>query len=188
MSSNIIFQDLPKVPSLATAHGTSMGLAFVVFFPLGALLVRFINSKHTVWIHAFCQLIGLALTIAGLATGIRMAKIIDRLHNNAHTILGTIVVAALFLQPFIGYFHHRRYIRTQTQSIWGTVHVWYGRALLFLGIINGGLGLQLAKGSPAYSEAGMIVYSVLAGLSGVSLLGLMVYVYVRKGIGAKGDA
>ncbi|KAK0623972.1 hypothetical protein B0T14DRAFT_406985, partial [Immersiella caudata] len=163
----IIFQDLPKVPSLATAHGASMGLAFVVFFPLGALLVRLIKSKHSVGIHATCQLIGMSLTIAGLATGIRLARIIGPLHNDPHTILGTFIVAALLLQPIIGYIHHRKYIRTQQRSAWSTIHVWYGRALLLLGIINGGLGLQLAKESPAYSEPGMIVYSILAGLAGV---------------------
>ena len=75
---NIIFEDLPKVPAFATAHGTSMGLAFVVFLPLGAFLIRFVRSKGSVWIHAACQLLGLALAIAGLATGIRLGRIIDR--------------------------------------------------------------------------------------------------------------
>jgi len=55
-----------------------MGLAFVVFFPIGAFLIRSVKSKHTVWIHISCQFIGLALTVTGLATGIRVAKIIDR--------------------------------------------------------------------------------------------------------------
>ena len=76
--SNIIFQDLPKLPSLATAHGTVMGLAFIVVMPLGVFLIRFVRSKNSVWIHAACQLLGLALMVTGLATGIRMAKIIDR--------------------------------------------------------------------------------------------------------------
>jgi hypothetical protein len=78
MPGNIIFQDLPKVPSLATIHGTAMGLAFVVFMPLGAFLVRFLHVKRTVAIHAACQLIGLALMLAGLGSGIRLAKIIGR--------------------------------------------------------------------------------------------------------------
>jgi len=78
MTSHIIFQDLPKVPSLATVHGTTMGLAFVIFMPLGTFLARFLRVKHTVWIHASCQLAGLALMLAGLASGIRLAKIIDQ--------------------------------------------------------------------------------------------------------------
>lgn len=81
MASNIIFQDLPKVPSLATVHGTTMGLAFVVVMPLGAILIRFLRIKNTVWIHASCQLAGLALMLAGLASGIRIAKIIDQVQH-----------------------------------------------------------------------------------------------------------
>lgn len=83
MASNIIFQDLPKVPSLAKVHGTTMGLAFVVFMPLGAFLIRFLRVKHAVWVHASCQLAGLALMIAGLASGIRLAKIIGQVRMSS---------------------------------------------------------------------------------------------------------
>lgn len=75
---------------------------------------------------------------------------------------------------FFGYIHHRRYVRTQRRSSWTVLHVWYGRVLILLGIINGGLGLQLASGSPAYSRAGMIVYSVLAALVGSLLMIIIV--------------
>ena len=79
---NIIFQDLPKVPSLATIHGSTMGLAFAIFMPLGAILIRFLRVKHIVLVHASCQLAGLALTIAGLGSGIRLAKIIGRVRSS----------------------------------------------------------------------------------------------------------
>jgi len=91
-----------------------------------------------------------------------------------------VIAAGLLLQPFFGYMHHRRYIRTQQRSAWAPLHVWYGRALLLLGILNGGLGLQLASGSPAYSRAGMIAYSVLAAVAGLALLGLIVHAHVAK--------
>ena len=78
MNPNIIFADLSKVPSLAKAHGIAMGIAFVILFPLGAFLIRFVRSKHFIWIHAGCQLVGWFLMIAGLATGIKMGKILDR--------------------------------------------------------------------------------------------------------------
>ncbi|KAK0653133.1 hypothetical protein B0T16DRAFT_444171 [Cercophora newfieldiana] len=185
MASNIIFQDLPKVPSLATVHGTVMGLAFAIFMPLGAFLIRFLRVRNVVWVHTTCQLAGLALVLAGLASGIRLARIIGQLHNNAHTVLGTVVVAALLLQPFFGFIHHRLYLRTQKGSQWATLHVWYGRVLILLGIINGGLGLQLASGSPVYSKAGMIAYSVLAGLSGLSLLVIIVVSFFGAGTAAK---
>ncbi|KAK3312690.1 integral membrane protein [Apodospora peruviana] len=189
MSSETTFEDQASVPSLATAHGILMGLAFVVFMPIGAVLIRSIESKNALWIHASCQLTGLALVIAGLVTGVRLFQIKDQLDNNVHTVLGAVIAVGILLQPFIGYIHHRRYVRTQQRSNWSTIHVWFGRTLLLLGIVNGGLGLQLALGSPEYSEVGLIVYSVLAGVAGLLLLGLIAYVGKTKGNqGAKVDA
>jgi hypothetical protein len=103
-----------------------------------------------------------------------------QLHNNTHTILGTVVVAALLIQPFLGYIHHRRYLSTRKATTWTHIHVWYGRVLLLLGIINGGVGLKLAADTPAHSNAGTIAYSVLAGVAGVGLLALIVFVTMRK--------
>jgi hypothetical protein len=55
-----------------------MGLAFVVVWPLGALLVRVFKFKGSVWLHVACQLIGWILMIAGLVFGIRVGRILDR--------------------------------------------------------------------------------------------------------------
>jgi hypothetical protein len=72
-----IFQDLYLVPSYEKTHGILMGLAFVVFFPTGAFLIRGLNFKGAVWVHVACQLIGWLFMIGGLATGVRMAQITD---------------------------------------------------------------------------------------------------------------
>ncbi|EEH34493.2 hypothetical protein PAAG_05542 [Paracoccidioides lutzii Pb01] len=60
------------------------------------------------------------------------------------------------------YDHH--FIATKESGVRIYIHVWYGRFLTILGIVNEGLGLQLA-GNP---EAGTIVYGVVAGLVGVA--------------------
>lgn len=65
------------LPTLLTAHGLVMGIAFVVVLPLGAMLVRFLKFKGSVWVHAGCQLVGWVLIIAGLAMGIRIGNILD---------------------------------------------------------------------------------------------------------------
>ncbi|KAK2760332.1 hypothetical protein FQN54_002400 [Arachnomyces sp. PD_36] len=165
-SAEILYQDLHLVPKFAKAHGIVMGVAFVIILPLGAILVRLLKFKGAVWVHVACQLIGWVLMLAGLATGIKVGKILDRLHNNGHTILGTIVVVLLLLQPFIGFIHHRRFMATQKRTAWTHLHVWYGRVLIILGMINGGLGLKLA----ANSKAGNIAYGVVAGVIGVLYL------------------
>lgn len=103
-----------------------------------------------------------------------------QLHNNAHTIVGTVVVAALILQPILGFIHHWRFKKTGGRTVWSTIHKWYGRLFMVLGIVAGGSGLSLASDSPAYSKGGMIAYAVLAGISGVALLGLWTWVEVKQ--------
>ena len=77
----MIFEDLHLVPGFAKAHGIVMGVAFLIVLPIGALLIRFAKFRGAVWFHAAWQVIGWALMIAGLALGIRMAKIIDQVRT-----------------------------------------------------------------------------------------------------------
>ncbi|KAL4970414.1 cytochrome b561 domain-containing protein [Aspergillus stella-maris] len=162
----IIYEDLHLVPAFAKAHGLVMGIAFGIIFPLGAILLRVFRSKYSVYVHIFFQLIGYVLMIAGLATGIRVGKILDRLHNNGHTTLGTVIVVFLLVQPLIGFWHHRRFKKTQSAGIWTHIHIWLGRVFLVLGIINGGTGLKLADNT----TGGIIAYAVVAGLFGLAYI------------------
>lgn len=74
---NAKYDQFDKIPSLTTAHGTLMGLTFVVLLPLGSLLIRLVKSKYGIWIHVACQLIGWVMMLAGLAMGIQLADIVD---------------------------------------------------------------------------------------------------------------
>ena len=65
--------------------------------------------------------------------------------DQAHTRIGTIVVALLGLQPFLGYAHHALYKKVERRTIISFVHIWSGRILIVLGIVAGGLGLSLAS-------------------------------------------
>jgi hypothetical protein len=58
-----------------------MSVAFILIFPLGATVLRLSKSKHAVWIHASIQLIGWGLMLGGLATGLRLGKILDRVSH-----------------------------------------------------------------------------------------------------------
>ncbi|MCJ1285565.1 hypothetical protein MMC26_004906, partial [Xylographa opegraphella] len=125
------------------AHGIIMSLAFLIFFPFGALTVRFLSVKATVWIHASLQLFAYAFAIAGMGIGVWLSVTEQEL-NVTHPIIGLTVISGLFLQPFLGLIHHFIYRKTQRKTLWAHAHVWWGRALLILGAINGGLGLQLS--------------------------------------------
>ncbi|KAL4871297.1 hypothetical protein BDV12DRAFT_194653 [Aspergillus spectabilis] len=168
MPSGIIFEDLHLVPAFAKAHGIVMGVAFAILFPLGAILLRVIRSKLGVYVHIAVQLLAYVLMIAGLATGIRVGKILDRLHNNGHTILGTVIVVFLLIQPLIGFWQHYKFKKTETKGVWSHVHVWVGRIFLLLGIINGGTGLKLADNT----TGGIIAYAVVAGVFGVAYIAI----------------
>lgn len=71
---------------------------------------------------------------------------------------------ALFLQPVFGFLHHSLFKKYQARTFWSYAHIWLGRAVVTLGIINGGLGFQLADTMNLSSRPGMIAYSVIAGI------------------------
>jgi hypothetical protein len=83
----------------------------------------------------------------------------------AHQWLGLFLFLGLMIQGGLGYYHHRRFIADKPASRrWFTkVHLWFGRLLIFLALINMGLGMQL-YGDPAGAQAGwyLIVIAVAA--------------------------
>lgn len=64
----------------------------------------------------------------------------------------------MVLQPAFGWFHHLHYVKHQGRGAVSYVHIWYGRVLMALGVINGGLGLRLA----AAPDGWKIAYAVVA--------------------------
>lgn len=67
----------------ATVHGIIMGLAFLVAFPAGALLVRSIQSESMMKIHAAFQLLVYISCLAGLGIGIYLAMQEDKVRAAA---------------------------------------------------------------------------------------------------------
>lgn len=47
-----------------------MGLAFVLFIPLGAIVVRVSSFKRMVWIHAATQIFAYIMALTGLGLGV----------------------------------------------------------------------------------------------------------------------
>lgn len=95
--------------------------------------------------------------------------------NESHVILGTVVVVLFVLMPIIGWWHHRQFITTGTKDFKIAMHIWGGRLLLLLGVINGITGLQLSKEkSSAY-----IAYGTIAGVFAVIYVGIA-YLKNRK--------
>ncbi|KAI1208913.1 uncharacterized protein F4807DRAFT_104065 [Annulohypoxylon truncatum] len=89
-----------------------------------------------------------------------LRKQLEMSSTNAHPIIGIVILAVLFLQPPLGIIHHAKFKRLGRRTASSHLHLWLGRLTLTLGIINGGLGLRLARAS----QGVIIAYAVVAGL------------------------
>ncbi|KAI2472406.1 hypothetical protein F4781DRAFT_428377 [Annulohypoxylon bovei var. microspora] len=162
--------DVGQAMKYGTAHGIIAALCFAILFPAGAILMRIIPGRHAWWIHALFQVVAYILYIAAAALGIRLVQMIkippsgssllESSSTNAHPIIGLVILAVLFFQPPLGFIHHSKFKRLGRRTAWSHAHLWIGRLTLTLGVINGGLGLQLARAS----ESVIIAYAVVAGI------------------------
>lgn len=82
---------------------------------------------------------------------------------NYHPIIGVVLLVLLFIQPFLGWLHHRNFKRYQRRTVSSYLHLSNGRVLIILGIVNGGLGLHIAGASDTIKLAYTIVAAVLGG-------------------------
>ncbi|RMZ69855.1 integral membrane [Pyrenophora seminiperda CCB06] len=161
------------------AHGVLASLAFVIFFPSGAIAIRLASFPGVIWLHAAFQVFAYAVYIAGFGLGVSMAC--DKnLINHHHAIIGMVLLASIFFMPALGWMHHAMFKKVGARTLWSYAHVWLGRSAIALGIINGGLGLRLANGRGNSSEAGRIVYGVVAGVMGVAWIAAMVIGETRR--------
>lgn len=68
----------------------------------------------------------------------------------------------LAIQPALGQLHHQYFVKHGRRNIISYAHLWWGRILMPLGVINGGLGLQLGHKTGglavAYSIIAVVIY------------------------------
>lgn len=148
--------------TMIRAHGILAFLAFVILFPLGALLIRLASFRLLAWTHGGLQIFAFALFIAAAGLGIYIANGANYL-DEPHAVIGLLLLAVLFFMPILGTVHHKLYKRVQKRTVWSYAHIFTGRVAILLGIVNGGLGLQLADASRGL----LIGYGVFAGVVAV---------------------
>lgn len=154
-----------------------MGVAFVLLMPLGVFLIRLTSFRGLVWWHAAIQIFAYLIAVAAFGLGAWMATISGQWKaDNGHPILGTVIIGLLLLQPVLGYVHHLIYVRSHKRTFWIYSHIWYGRALIILAVVNGGLGLQLSGNT----MGGEIAYGVVAGVMFLMYLAVLAVAYLRK--------
>lgn len=163
--------------NVVIVHATLMGAAFVLFMPLGVFTIRLTPFKGVIWAHAGIQAFAYTVALAGFGLGAWMATVSEQWRAfNGHPIIGTLVIGLLLLQPSLGYIHHKIYVEHHRRTLWIYGHIWYGRALIALAVINGGLGLQLSENT----SKGEIAYGVIAGIMFLLYLAVLAISYLRK--------
>ena len=108
-----------------------------------------------------------------------------------HASIGLLMLIGAFFQPWLGYIHHKIFNRRlnaintgdTTEKLGRTVithlHLWLGRLLITLGVINGGLGIMVTwdRGSlyqpSEASKTAAIAYGVIAGTLFLMYAGFM---------------
>ncbi|KAB5566090.1 hypothetical protein GE09DRAFT_1218367 [Coniochaeta sp. 2T2.1] len=164
--------DVQTATHYRTIHGILAAVAFVVLFPMGATAMRLVPGRLAIWVHGITQVVAYILFIAAVGLGIWLVRDVripaagGSLLNIAaisyHPIIGLVVFAALFFQPVLGVIHHLQFKKLRRRQIWSHLHLWNGRIMIPLGIINGGLGLKIA-GAPSRFK---IAYAVISSLLG----------------------
>merc|ERR1711977_310171 len=145
----------PFATTVATT--TPAPIAFVLFYPLGAIGIRILSFKSLVYMHAGWMMFTYLIVLASMGMGVWMAVLRGQM-GEAHSIIGLVVVGGLLIQPVTGLTHHLLYKRVGRPNAATYPHIWWGRAIITLGIINGGLGLKLS----ANTKSGEIAYGVVA--------------------------
>ncbi|RGP66094.1 hypothetical protein FSPOR_6920 [Fusarium sporotrichioides] len=145
-------------------HGVIMAIVFLLGFPIGSVLMPIFGR----WIiHASWQIIAFIGMWVGFGVGKVAADRGGDWFHEPHVVLGTIVCILMIIQPVLGWIHHRNYVKHQRRTTVSHAHIWYGRGIMIVGIINGGIGLQLSGASTkliaAYSVVGVIVSLIYTG-------------------------
>lgn len=168
--------DPPYITHLQMAHGIMASLAWVIFFPTGAIVLRLLPSRHAVWTHAGIQAFSYVVSIVSFGMGVYLATQLEEL-DTAHAIVGIVSFILASTQPLSGLLHHFKFVKTLHRNVWSAFHLTLGRAAIILGMINGGLGLQLAGNA---STGQIAAYGVVAGVMGVVFIAVAVYSEARR--------
>ncbi|KAL8830022.1 MAG: hypothetical protein Q9170_005923 [Blastenia crenularia] len=165
-----------KLNRIAITHGVLMSFAWVIVAPLGAILIRALSNRNTVRVHYMTQIFAYVLALTGMALGIYLAVKPDYIIDTYHPVIGLVVIGLATVQPVLGTVHHRIYKSRKQTTWWATAHVWLGRIIITLAIINGGLGLRLSDNT----RKGEIAYGVVAGVVWLVWMGFAVWAEAKK--------
>ena len=124
-------------------HGLVMSIVFILLLPLSSLLLR---VWHKVKGHMWVNIVATVLFFMAFAGGIVISQQYNKSKhfNSAHQVIGILILLAFIAQLTLGILHHRIYKREQRKTIMSKIHLGLGPAIIFFGLINGGIGFSFA--------------------------------------------
>lgn len=127
-------------------HGVVMCVAYILLYPLGALLLRFVK-RAPVRIHWICQSVASVLVVIGFGLGVYASTQYNRSrdYSDPHQIIGIVLLVAVVVQLALGSVHHLIFKKKKRSTVLGKIHLVVGPLIILLAIVNGGLGLELAR-------------------------------------------
>ncbi|KAG5926302.1 hypothetical protein E4U42_003449 [Claviceps africana] len=142
--TQLVYQQTGKSDYKATLHGT-----FMIFFIVGMMNFGVVLLRACGWAkwHALNQCIATLGVLSGLVLGILTSLLYNRSRafRDSHQVVGFIIVALILLQLGLGVKHHLEYTKTRASTLFSKIHVWTGRVILFLALINSFSGFALAQ-------------------------------------------
>lgn len=202
--SGFDFGPKQSIKHVIVVHAVLAALAWVVLMPSGAILLRLnIQSPIILKLHAACQIIAYLIYFVAAGMGlwiVRQASGRLNLFSDPHPVIGLVILAVAVFQPLWGIIHHRKFKRglaawnagqaTQKpgRTGFGRLHLWIGRILITLAIVNGGLGLRLASKSPyPPAKSAKLAYAVVAAIMWLLYIVIVSVFEVRKAAGQRGS-
>jgi hypothetical protein len=172
---------------MVTAHAALATVAFGLLFPSGSILIRLGSFRGCWLVHGIIQAITYLLYLVAAGIGVYMAThtpsgVYPSLLTHAHPGIGMFLLALIFFQPILGLVHHFAFKKYNRRVVWSHAHIWIGRFAVTLGIVNGGLGLQLSAklGFYAPHTSTVIGYSVAAGIIWLIWVAAAVYGEIKR--------
>jgi cytochrome b561 len=172
--------------------------------PIGAILLRLnVQSPIILKLHAACQVIAYLVYFVAAGMGVwilRQASSRVNLFSDPHPIIGLAILAVALFQPLWGMIHHKKFkrglaawqegrsTRKPGRTGFGRLHLWIGRVLITLAMVNGGLGFRLASESPyPPANSAKIAYAVVAAFMWLLYIIIVSVFEVRKAASNRGS-
>ena len=135
-NSDISVKPLPSsVPTLIIIHAVCLTGAFLLLFPLGVVALRWFKWVR---VHWMLQALATLISLLGLVIAIAFSAM-DPVFNTfgeGHQIIGIVVVVYLLAQTVLGHLHHQNYKKIGRRTWISHTHLWMGRLVILLGMLN----------------------------------------------------